>query len=212
MVGGLAVIARVTTADRATTDIDSVLDGPEGDETSVELLAAADVGVAAEGAPQRRIVDGIPVDLIDTTAIDDDDLEGIDERHALFVGGHRFAYDTAETVHLRVGETSTTVALATPASLVATKLHAARYRRNSEKLPGDLFDLYRLLTDCDNPMMVDALETWPRLAALIRTGIRQAFIDEATKSSGRIRIANAARADAVTDADVIAAAELFLAL
>lgn len=213
LVGGLAVVARVSNADRATTDIDSVFDVPIEAQQTVEVLAAANVGEpGGPDAPQRRIVDGVPVDCIDTDPVDDQDLVGLTERDALFVGGHRFACVTAESGRLRVGDHVVDAMVATPAGLVATKLHAALHRRQPEKQAGDLFDLYRLLTSCDNVPIVDALASWPRLTHLVRAGIGDLFMTNATGSAGRVRAVSAQGTDVINDSELRAAAELFLGL
>lgn len=213
LVGGLAVVARVSKADRATTDIDSVFDVPIAGKETVEILAAAKVGEpAGADAPQRRMVDGVPVDCIDTHPVNAQDLEGLTDAQALFVGSHRFACVTAEPTTLRLGDHAVESAVATPAGLIATKLHAAQHRRQPDKQAGDLFDLYQLLTNCDNVLMADALTTWPRLARLVRAGIAKLFITNATGSTGRVRTVSTTGIDAVTDSDLIAAGELFLGL
>jgi hypothetical protein len=174
-------------------------------------LAAANVGEpAGPGAPQRRIVDGIAVDCIDTYVIDDTDLDGLDAKNALFVGAHRFACITATPLALRAGERVVELRVAIPAALVATKLHAARYRPHGDKLGGDLLDLYQLLTRCDNVAMADALADWPRLTALVRAGVGEVFTTKATSSAARITAAGATT-DVRPD-DLLAAAELFVGL
>jgi len=213
LIGGLAVVARVASADRATTDIDSIFDAPEHAEETVELLAAAGIGRSAgPDAPQRRIVDGVPVDCIDTHRVEDRDLEGMSPHDALFVGGHRFAYETAETVELHLGHHAVTTSVATPAGLVATKLHAALHRRQPQKRAGDFFDLYRLLSGCDLAMMVDTLTVRPHLMRLVELGIADLFVEHATATAGRIRTISGTRADAISDAEVTAVGELFLGL
>jgi hypothetical protein len=210
LVGGLAVAVRVASADRATTDIDSVFDLAPDDSATIEVLAAAGVGEpAGPAAPQRRVVNGVGVDCIDTYAIDDAELADMGDRDALFVGAHRFAAVTAEPVRLRVGDRAVETLVAIPGALVATKLHAARYRPHSDKLGGDLLDLYQLLTRCDNVAMADALSHWPRLGGLVRDGVGDVFIAHASRAAGQIHSTGVTR---VGDADLRAAAELFVHL
>ncbi len=211
LIGGLAVIARVARAHRATSDIDTVFDiEPEAPET-VEVLAAANVGSAAgAGAPQRRIVRGVAVDCIDTYPLEDRDLADHPPRDALFIGAHRFACLTAQAVVLRAGDRRIQVLVAIPAGLVVSKLHAAQYRRDRAKHGGDLFDLYRLLTVCDNTAMATAFAAWPNLTQLAREGIADLFVDRATASAGRMRAVTTA--EPTRDEDLAAAAELMLEL
>lgn len=213
LIGGLAVVVRVATADRATVDIDTVVDVEPDAIATIELLAVDNVGLpAADGAPQRRIVEGVPVDFIDTYKISDLDLADLDDADALFVGSHRFACESTDRVMIVAGSRMVRVRVATPAALVATKLHAALYRRTPDKLGTDLFDLYRLLTACDITATVDQFAGRPRLLVLVRAGLARLFVDEVTRSAGRMAAAVAAAGGPVGDADLRAVGELFIDL
>lgn len=159
LVGGLAVMARVGSAHRATNDLDGVFDNPDDDTTAVLVRA----GVAEnDPAIQRVRIDGTKIDIIDTTALptDPDELPD-DPKGRLFVCAHRWAYESASPVQLISDRHEATVRIAIPDALIATKSHALRWatsQRRSTKRVGDLHDLYRLAT---LPDIGTALEAAP---------------------------------------------------
>jgi len=52
----------------------------------VELIATA------QGAePRPLVVNGVKIDIIPTNPVDDGDLDGHEDRHRLFLAGHRWA-------------------------------------------------------------------------------------------------------------------------
>lgn len=145
LIGGLAVTMRVSAAGaghRATIDIDLVT--VDADPDAVEVLADAH-----HADPQPLIIDEVKVDLIATSAVTDDDLDGLEDKDRLFVAGHRWAFEGAEPSRLTVhGADPVAVKVATPAGLVATKSHAVGYpssRRRATKAASDLLDLFRLV-------------------------------------------------------------------
>ena len=147
LIGGLAVTARVasTTGYRATNDVDFV----SADDVPPTFL---EVITARHQVEAPIVIDGIKVDVIPTYDVSDEDLADIDDGPRLFVAGHRWALDTAESVPLRcttpASTTSVDVRLATPAALVAAKSHAvgfARSQRRATKHGADLLDVYRLV-------------------------------------------------------------------
>jgi hypothetical protein len=137
VVGGVAVnirLATSSTAHRATTDIDVVAHAEL--PTALEVLSA-DVRMA-----------GVEFDVIETQPITDDELDGFDDGHKLFLAGHRWALVTATPVRLASGGTEVVVPVATAAGLVAAKSHALGYgrpQRRATKRGGDLYDVFRLL-------------------------------------------------------------------
>jgi hypothetical protein len=145
LIGGLAVTIRVSSADaghRATVDIDLVT-------IESEPEVAAILADAHDAELQSLVIDEIKVDLIATSPLTDDDLEGLEDNHRLFVAGHRWAFEEAEPSRMTVlGADPVTVNVATPAGLVATKSHAIGYptsRRRATKAASDLLDLFRLV-------------------------------------------------------------------
>jgi hypothetical protein len=148
LIGGMAVNVRLSTAaeaHHATQDIDLVAD--DRTPTAIEVLSRGNQ-LARE---HTVVLNGIEVDIIDTQAVTDEDLHGLDDDAKLFIAGHRWALDTAGPVRITsVGRAALTVELpvATPAGLVAAKSYAAGYpraARRATKHGGDLYDLFRLI-------------------------------------------------------------------
>lgn len=170
LIGGLAVTARVSAAGalhRATNDIDLVTIYLEPDTEAVELIASA------QGAEARPLlVNGVKVDIIPTSPVDDADLDGHEDRHRLFLAGHRWAFETAEEARLTVpGATPLLVQIASPAGLVAAKSHAVGFpssTRRATKHGSDLLDLLRLVDlYAANDALADALRAGPAELARI---------------------------------------------
>jgi len=147
VIGGMAVNIRLSTAadaHRATQDIDLVAD--EAIPTAVEVLSDRQ-GPARENTV---VVRGIEIDIIETHAVTDDDLDGLDDEDRLFVVGHRWALETARAVRIATAgdAPAVEVPVAAPAGLIAAKSHAAGYpraARRSTKHGGDLYDVFRLV-------------------------------------------------------------------
>lgn len=102
----------------------------------------------------RVLIDGIKVEIQATEPIAPRDLDGLTDKQILYVGAHRYALESATPVTLiaESPDVRATVLFATPAALVAMKLHAIEDRRPSgglDKRAGDAWDLYRILLDLD---------------------------------------------------------------
>ena len=80
-------------------------------------------------------VGGVKLDVIATLPLSPDSLDGIDLKGQLFMAAHRWALESATPVTLRTGGAKATVLVATPAALVAMKLHALQDRRSGT--PGE---------------------------------------------------------------------------
>ena len=152
VIGGMAVNIRLSTADeahRATLDIDIV-----ADDAAPTALAVLSRGHHLTGN-DTVVVDGVEVDIIETYAVSEHDLEGLGDDAKLFIVGHRWALDTAGLVGITAfgrGGPRVDVRVATAAGLVATKSHAAGYpraARRANKHGGDLYDLFRLIEAFD---------------------------------------------------------------
>jgi hypothetical protein len=147
LVGGLAAMVRIGSAHRATADVDSVFDNPDDPPTTVLLIRS---GIAERtAAVQRVVIDGTTVDVIDTEPLPTDVAALPESPHdRLFVCAHRFAYETATPVRVVADGGEATIAVATPAALVAMKAHALAFgsrQRRATKRVSDLHDLYRLV-------------------------------------------------------------------
>lgn len=108
----------------------------EAQPTAVEVLAAA---------RQPLMIDHVKVDLIATSPITEEDLDGLDDRNRLFVAAHRWAFEDGQLARLTTATSEPlTATVATTAGLIATKSHAIGYptnRRRATKHASDLLDL-----------------------------------------------------------------------
>jgi hypothetical protein len=234
IIGGLAVTCRCKTMVRGTADIDAVT-GPEGaigivcdlgaDELTDALehrrLDAHERTVDVDGHPirlavenGRLFVNGVKLDVIDTHALALSDLEGLDEKNQLFLASHRWALESAEPALLRVSSRSssgaievrgTTLAVATPAALVAMKLHSLQDRRGErpEKEASDTEDLFRLLQEHDaSGLLTDALAGSPYgLPRLVLDSAQRLLVEEALPRLRRLRTMGGSSAAAIDEAE-----------
>ncbi|MGH9918664.1 MAG: nucleotidyl transferase AbiEii/AbiGii toxin family protein [Nitrososphaerales archaeon] len=151
IVGGVAVTARLGQAHRATADIDAVVDQSTPPD-AVEALLRLPGATADPSAIHRVLVDGTKIEILGVEPLDDQDLQGIPDKDALFVAAHAWALDTATPLTLVASAVRATAPVASPAALVAMKLHAIEDRspsRGQDKRAGDAWDIYRLLLDRD---------------------------------------------------------------
>ncbi|MDQ3351142.1 MAG: hypothetical protein M3501_04175, partial [Actinomycetota bacterium] len=116
----------------------------EAEPTAVEVLADAH-----DTARQPLMIDHVKVDLIATSPITEEDLDGLDDRNRLFVAAHRWAFEDGQLARLTTATSEPlTATVATTAGLIATKSHAIGYptnRRRATKHASDLLDLFRLV-------------------------------------------------------------------
>lgn len=203
LVGGLAVAARLGRVERATGDVDAVIDAPD-DPPSADVLVAS--GVARERISANSVlVDGVKVDLIDTFAVRDDAFEDALGGNEHFAAAHRFGFETASAMRLVVEHgPEITLQVAEPAGLVAMKLHAAEWRRDRErKVAGDLFDLYRLLRVFDREGEVAAtIRRHPGLNRLCLASAEAVFIERLTTHAGLLSRSDDAVIASVTRDDL----------
>ena len=155
LIGGLAVMTRLTTVHRVTDDIDAVSEQLGDDPSDIAVVLGED-GVAAV----RRLVRGVKVDHIDVGKVPASKISSLElptnEWDRAFVLAHRWGLDSATPVVINAVETELVVATVTcpaasPASLVAMKLQSAprRPRTRIDKAANDYLDLHRLLSSSD---------------------------------------------------------------
>ncbi|RMI12703.1 prevent-host-death protein [Cellulomonas triticagri] len=151
VVGGLAVLCRLTDPYRATTDLDLV-DRRRGPVPHLRVLRAVDG--AEEAVPAAVLLPTrfgpVRVDVLEVrqTEIDRPSSDPGDRLHAT---AHAWADASATSVGLRAvprtgDEVRTTALVAEPGPLVAMKLQAVM-DRSSAKRGTDLQDVVRLLLD-----------------------------------------------------------------
>lgn len=191
IVGGVAVTARLGAAHRATVDVDAVVEeGPAF--SAMDALLAMPGAVRDTGTAHRVWVEGTRVEVLGVAGLDDDDLRDVPPKDALFVAAHVWALDTAtpRTVVARdVEGVQATAPFATPAALVAMKLHAIEDRRPAgglDKRPADAFDIYRLLVDLDGDGALRATfaDAPPMLRALVRAAAERVLVTSAGRTQG----------------------------
>ncbi|MHB8450871.1 MAG: hypothetical protein ACYDAQ_10555 [Mycobacteriales bacterium] len=132
---------------------------------------------------------------------DADDLGDLPERQRLFVSAHSWALATATPLTLvTMGPDSVqaTAPFATPAALVAMKLHAIQDRSDESqvKRAGDAWDLHQLLSHHNrNGQISAALCTGPEMLRLAaRNATERVLVDGAARTRAWLRIAGGAQA------------------
>lgn len=194
LVGGVAVMARLIEAHRVTRDVDTVAHTGTGAADPTVSEVAAFVGGERVGDYSIELPDGTKIDVIPTGDWIVDGLPD-DPNLRLNILAHSWAAHTGETLELRVVDVTdvsatATVAVATPAALVATKLHAMRNRRRApEKAASDAYDIYRLLAAHDRDgSLAAAIAAGPAdMAALCADAMSDTFIADAGRWARRLR-------------------------
>ena len=204
VIGGLAMVCRCASAVRATDDVDTV-SGPAGAAGVVRALGAGTLlseespgvvgdgtatvsidGVAVEVTNEAAVlrVDGIKLDVIATLPLPPDAFDGVDFKGQLFMAAHRWALESAAPVTLRSRSATATVMVATPAALMAMKLHALQDRRSGRpaKSASDIEDIVRLLSEHNTGGELAAeIGAAPYgLGALVVESAQRLLIDEST--------------------------------
>lgn len=204
IVGGLAVLAHLRSAHRATTDVDLVDDHQAGAQTQLDVLIAS-------GAQPNGVVGAyIPTDSgpirVDVLDVTDTDLARLpdDPTDRLHVLAHHWAAAETDLVHLHAWDGKTLRAEATslvagPGPLVATKLQSAMNRGYGKKAT-DLLDIIQLTFDAAAGDLVDRQlrAADPTLAA---DALRHATLWFDTQAPETLRTINAIPAGASTSLD-----------
>lgn len=179
LIGGLAVMCRLAAVHRATQDVDTVVETTV--PTAVEVITSS-IGALDASGPNRVLVEGVKIDVIDTESLRYKDLDGIDLDDRLFVVSHRWGLDTATDTELVTGEATASIRVATPAALVAMKSGAVLGGRSREprKRASDLYDLYRLVLEYDRTGgIAEALTAAPfGLGNLVGEALRTRVVEE----------------------------------
>jgi hypothetical protein len=209
LIGGLAVTMRVSAAGvdhRATVDIDLVT--IESDPEVADILASA------HGSERRSLlIDQIKVDLIVTSPVTNDDLDGLTDNDRLFVAGHRWAFEEAESSLLTArGAEPIAIAVATPAGLVATKSHAIGYPtplRRSTKMASDLLDFFRLvdLYDREGALAAELRVAPGGIAAIVADVAQREILANPTAATNKMASASPTPIDV---RNVVTATEAFV--
>jgi hypothetical protein len=153
VVGGLAVLARVSQPYRATVDLD-VVDRLRGGVPQLEVLRAADGAEAVEPAAVLLPTPfgAVKVDVLEVRQVELD-RPSDDPGDRLHASAHAWAHDTATDLTIEViphgGErVEATTPVAEPGPLIAMKLQAIM-NRSMTKQGTDLLDILRLAFDAE---------------------------------------------------------------
>lgn len=198
VIGGLAVTCRLATAHRVTGDVDLVSDDALDAVTATGAIAgdnllAAGLATRATGTESvRLLVGGTKIEIIPTYDISVEAAAEVDpERARLFVLAHRWALESATPRRIVVSGTDVeaTVPVATPAALLAMKLHSIQDRSEDRKRASDAWDVLRLLSQCNGggAMGADIRRSPAGLAALVTEALDRVFRAEATRTRRWVR-------------------------
>jgi len=218
VIGGLAVACRLAVPHRATGDVDVVSDEPavvtEGGAAE-NLVAARIARRDDDGDVVRVFVENTKVEIIETTALDPDDVASVEPDMArLFVLAHRWGLESATPLHIRVAgsEVEIEVPVARSASLVAMKVHAIQDRHDDLKRASDAWDLFRLigLTSAEPDFSRDFANAPDGLVELVGDGIERVFRADVTRTRRWIRAyGDAAWVTAMSDEALAEIADTF---
>lgn len=206
VIGGVAVTARLAQAHRATVDVDTVVDETRPPDAVDALLELPGATRDPSGA-NRVLVEGTKIEILGVGPIAEGDLEGLPAKHALFVAAHVWALDTAEPLSLIAAagdDVRATAPFATPAALVAMKLHAIEDRspsKEQDKRAGDAWDIYRLLIDrdADGTIRAALAGASPTLRHLVADAVDRVLITGATRTRGWLQAGDTTMAAVTAD-------------
>jgi hypothetical protein len=151
------------------------------------LVAAGVARPATDTSSIRLFVANAKVEFIETQRLDPTETADIEpERSRLFVLGHRWALESATPMTISVVDTHVQAVLpvATPAALVAMKLHSIQDRSQDQKRASDAWDLYRLLVvhNADGEITA-AIANGPQgLASIAAKALDRFFRSDATRT------------------------------
>jgi hypothetical protein len=189
MVGGLAVMCRLSAPYRVTTDLDTVDRLVAGAHSQLELLVSA--GATPSGPSGALVTTPFGEVQVDVLQVTDADLDVLpeDPTDRLHVKSHEWAASTATGLMLAVEDLPPLlVAVSEPGPIVAMKLQSVM-NRGAVKEGTDLLDIVRVTLDRDcGPTSRDQLEAADRqLRADALLHARRWFDETADRSLRRIR-------------------------
>jgi hypothetical protein len=176
--------------------------------TAIAVLRALPSAIAdPAGGPPRILLQGTKVELMEVGLMPDaDDLGDLPERQRLFVSAHSWALATAAALTVITMEPDSeqaTAPFATPAALVAMKLHAIQDRSGDGqvKRAGDAWDIHQLLSHHNrNGQISDALRTGPEpLRLAVHAAAQRVLVDGAARARAWLRTGGGAQAGVSTE-------------
>lgn len=214
VVGGVAVAVRLGQAHRATSDVDAVVDGAQ-QPSALDVLRGLPDAQASDGELHLA---GAKVEVLPVGPMPGPDaLEGLAGLDALFVVGHAWALDTATVVTVTAtdGEQRAvaTARFASPASLLAMKLHAVQDRSAAQdvKRGGDAWDIHQLLVHRNRGgALSGAIAAGPAvLRSAVVEAVTRVLVEGAGQTRAQLRRVSGA-AGTVTSAELRQLGEDFL--
>ncbi|NKE57907.1 prevent-host-death protein [Lentzea sp. PSKA42] len=160
LIGGLAVMCRLSVPYRVTTDLDTVDRRTSNEDSQLQLLMAAG---ATPSGPVGALVHTpwgeVKVDVLEVTDADVSDLPD-DPNDRLHVQSHAWAASTASALLLSAeGVPALSVRVAEPGPIIAMKLQSVM-NRGAAKEGTDLLDIARITLDrACGPTSRDQLES-----------------------------------------------------
>lgn len=214
VVGGVAVLSRLSNPYRATVDLD-VVDRLIGEVPHLELLRAAD---GAEPVQPAAVLLSTPygrvkVDVLEVRQVELD-MPSDDPGDRLHASSHAWANDTATDISLEVIRANgdrfeVTTPVAEPGPLVAMKLQAVM-NRSVGKQGTDLLDIIRLTLDpATRPVALEQIShVDPSIAGDIALHVDLWFVRRRDQA---LRWINSVGGDDIAPDDVELVSELLLA-
>ena len=147
VIGGLAVVCRLSTPYRATIDLDTLNRRTSSEPAQLQLLL--DSGATTSGASGVLVPTTSGPVQVDVLEVTDAELERlpVDPTDRLHVLAHAWAAATATPLTLRVDALDDLIVkVATPGPLIAMKLQSVM-NRGAHKEATDLLDILRLTLD-----------------------------------------------------------------
>jgi hypothetical protein len=147
LVGGLAVMCRLSAPYRVTTDLDTVHRRTADERSQLQLLVSTGATPSGpSGALVHTPYGDVQVDVLEVTDAEIDDLPD-DPTDRLHVQSHAWAASTASDLVLGVdGLDPVTVRVSEPGPLIAMKLQSIM-NRGAAKEGTDLLDIVRITLD-----------------------------------------------------------------
>ena len=217
VIGGVGVMCQLAAAHRPTADIDALVRDDVA-PSAVEVLIAAGATRTANGVD----LGGVHIDLLEVGDVPSIEDLPTDELERSFVIAHSWALAAAEPMRVTAsnsnGQTFASVRaeIATPAALVAMKLHAIRQRRGPTlaKRGSDAYDMYRLFSrrDLDGSVAAALTNAPAGLGAWSAVQIEDLFVKEADRTALWIRNALTSGTTSVVAEDLVAVGEAFIGL
>lgn len=205
VVGGLAVVCRLTRPYRATSDLDTVNRRRDDEPPQLELLVASGAQPSGvSGALVPTSAGSVQVDILEVTDADLAQLPD-DPTDRLHVLSHAWAAGSATPVTIRTTDLpDLSVAVAEPGPLVAMKLQSIM-NRGAAKEGTDLLDIIRLCLDpTTRPVLTNQLATAEeQLRVDAARHAQRWFNDHADRSLRLIRAIPAGRGTELDDLHLV---------